>query len=81
MEQDADETIQKKNDHYGVTWEIIRDNSDFLKWKDRKHTGWVKFKHLIRTYRVCFWGVGGIGILSVLYYLIATIKNLLELLP
>lgn len=81
MEQDADGAAQKKNDHYGVTWEKIRDNPDFPKWKDRKRTGWVKFKHFIRTYRKWFLGgAGGISILGLLYEVIAIIKDLSELL-
>lgn len=81
MEQEADETIQKKNDHYGVTWETISDNPDFPKWKDRKRTWWVKFKHVIRTYRLWFLGIGGVGILGILYQMVSIIKNVLELLP
>lgn len=78
MEERANGTSQKKNDHYGVTWEIICDNPIYPKWQDRRRSLIFKIRHTIRTYWIVFTGVGIVGGFAVAYQMITMVLNVLN---
>lgn len=80
MEQRADVTIQKRNDHYGVTWEMISSNPIFPKWQDRKRSVRLKIRHMIRTYWIVFTGIGLVGAVAIIYQIISLLLNFIKLL-
>lgn len=70
MEQRAEETTQKRNDHYGITWETICNNPNYPKWQDRKRSLVLRMRHTIRTYWLIFTGIGVVGGCAIVYQII-----------
>lgn len=63
-------TTIPKNGHFAVTWESIKDNPRLPTWNDRKRKVPQKIQHAIHTYWYIFTGIGLVGTIGILYYLI-----------
>lgn len=79
MEHPAHTTSQKKNEHYGVTWEVIAENPMFPKWQDRRRSWTLRLRHIIRSYWLIFTGIGVAGLFTICYQIISTIVNIIKL--
>lgn len=78
MDIKENDSINNRNNHYGVTWETISENPVFPKWNDRKRSIFLRLKHGLRTYWIAFTTIGAVGIIAILYQLITLVMNILN---
>lgn len=78
MDKPTKQTGHHRNDHYGVTWELISDNPIYPKWQDRKRSWFVKARHAIRTYWYVATGISILGILPILDNIVTIISGICQ---
>ena len=78
MDIKEDDSVNNRNNHYGVTWETISENPLLPKWNDRKRSFFLRIKHGLRTYWIAFTTIGAVGVVAILYQLISLTINILN---
>ena len=68
-----------QHDHYALTWSKIFTNPEYLKWENRKRTGFIKFLHAIRTRWVLATTIGIVGIIPIVKGVIEIARFIIDL--